>query len=44
VSLAISREIEDLDGISGRSLFLGHYRMLKGDYSQAEALIQELIE
>ena len=43
MSLAISREIEDLVGISGRSLFLGHYRMLKGDYSQAEVVMRRAI-
>ena len=43
-SLAISREIEDFDGISGRVNALGEYALRAGDYSTAEALFREGIE
>ncbi len=43
-SLAISREIEDLDGICSRSAALGYLMMIKGDYLKAEALFMEAIE
>ena len=43
-SLAISREIEDLDGISSRSAHLGYLMMYKGDYFQAGLLFQEALD
>ena len=43
-SLAISREIEDLDGIASRSATLGGLLIFKGDYVQAKSLVQEAIE
>ncbi len=42
-SLSIAREIEDLDGICGRSATLAQLMILKGDYLQAESLINEAI-
>ncbi len=43
-SLAISREIEDLDGIGSRSSSLGFLFMMAGDYRKAKAHFEEGIE
>jgi predicted ATPase/DNA-binding SARP family transcriptional activator/class 3 adenylate cyclase len=43
-SLAISREIEDFDGISSRASELGGYAIFAGDYTWAEALFGEAVE
>ena len=40
-SLAISRDIEDYDGISSRISSLGFFARLAGDYPRAEALLRE---
>jgi tetratricopeptide (TPR) repeat protein len=43
-SLAISRAIEDFDGISSRVKELGVFALWAGDYTGAEALFREAIE
>jgi predicted ATPase len=43
-SLALSRKIEDADGIARCCLALGSSMKFKGDYAQAESLIREGIE
>ena len=43
-SMAISREIGDLDGISSRLTFQGTCALWDGNYAQAEALYREALE
>jgi len=43
-SLAISREIEDLDGIAGRAGSLAELFTFEGNYQKAEILVRESIE
>ena len=43
-SLAISKEIEDLDGISGRFTHLGLVALFEGDYQRAVSLVEQGLE
>ncbi len=43
-SLAMSREIEDLDGISGRLTHLGWVALFEGDYQSAASLVEQGLE